>query len=160
MKNIHIIDFLALCFFLSCNSGKINNKYIEEISAIYVIRNADYLIPVECGMIHYFEDFTDTCVIKNSGNLKIINNLIKQMDTLYPKPTTSPDIRIQCLIHYNNSTDTLCFGEFNTTILNGYWMEDSDSLTYYMKKSINYYDSYQPKEFLKMMPEYVKYEKN
>ena len=156
IKNISI--FFLVCYLISCDYSQ--EEIIKDINVVYFIRHSESPIAIDCGMLYYESGFVDTITINSKDLLSKINELLFDLDTLIPQPQFTPDIRIQCLINYKNkSSEKICFGEFGTTIFNGIWMVDNDTLTYLIKKSINYYETYEPKKFLNNMPEYVEFNK-
>lgn len=153
-----LILFFSAVYIIGCTSEN-NPVTIDRIQVAYVLRHSDYIVPLDCGMLIAEPGYFDTCTLQNKENLNIIYKLLKNMKISDMGSKSIPDIRIQCRINYNNmSDDTLCFGEWDTTVLNGQIMQDNDTLTYLIKKSINYYDTYEPKELLKNMPEYRKFQ--
>lgn len=127
LGKIFLLVFLTFC----------SEKNIDEISklrVIYLPEHTDVMVPVTCESINHMLDFRKSKVISDKTFLTPFTREIVELNSV--DGTNSIEVRIKVLIDYPHKTDTLCLGEYFSTVLNGELMEDNPKLLDLIKSEI------------------------
>jgi len=124
---------LILVMLLTFCSQK-SSEDILKLRVIYLPEHTDMMVPVTCESISYSFTFRQSKIISDKAYLASVSKAVANLNK--SDGTNSNEIRIKVLIDYSNKTDTLCLGEYFTTLLNGEFMEDNPKLLDLIKSKI------------------------
>lgn len=129
--SLKVILFLSLIF-LSCRSDRIQSIYIY-----YVPLATTSAMTIDCDLFELaYEPVLKKQKISDADQINEFNQYLKYL--AYSEETIAfNDVRVKCIVFYNDHTDTICVTLGDEIIYNGQLMHDEGRFVKFIKHQIN-----------------------